>query len=71
MGYCCDRPARVVLGRSGERLWNFVQEKILNVGELFCRNLKDKNVESNADDGDLTLKFQRDIKRLYGSHLLF
>ena len=24
------------------------------VGELFCRNLKDRNVESNADDGDVT-----------------
>lgn len=74
MGYCCDRPAWVVLGRSGEGLWNFVQGKTLNVQWLVSCSVRTWKIEMlramQMMETSL-LKFQRNIKRLYRSHLLF
>jgi hypothetical protein len=50
VGYYCDRPDHVVLGRSGERLWNLGYEKAIEcsmLGELFCEDI-DRNTNKGA-----------------------
>ena len=62
MGYCCDKPDYVILGKTVERLWNVGLEKPLSVeSEPFCGSLGDKNVESRAMIEEWVVKFQRDV----------
>lgn len=56
MGYFCDRPDHVVLGRISWKFGLKSHGECSRLGELFCGSLKDKNLERNIDVGGLAFE---------------